>query len=62
MADIPVGDSPAYIFGDPRVNAIYVANSGSNGTSVINTKTNKVSAEVTFDKIPSGGVMLNTII
>ena len=44
-----------YIFVDPFLGDIYVANSDSGGVSVINGKTNEAVAGVTFNVSPFGG-------
>ena len=77
LYDIPVGHDPVYIFGDKsHIDTIYVANSGGQdisvgsdmpfitggGISLINIKTDKVVAGVTFHKSPfiGGSVICNT--
>ena len=63
VTDIRVGNSPINIFDDPsQSDAIYVANSGSNGVSVINSIKKEVVAGVTFDINPfrSGEIVCDT--
>jgi YVTN family beta-propeller protein len=53
IKDIAVGKNPSMIYGNlSSSEAIYVANSGSDGISVINNMTNEVVAGVTFDVSP----------
>jgi YVTN family beta-propeller protein len=46
--------SYSYIYGDPDLGAIYVANSDSDGVSVINSVTNELVAAVIFNIKPFG--------
>ena len=53
--DIPVGETPVYIYVDPFLGDIYVANRDSGGVSIINGKTNEAVAGVTFNVSPFRG-------
>jgi YVTN family beta-propeller protein len=53
--EIPVGVNPRYIFVDPYLRDVYVANGDSGGVSVIDGKTNEAVAGVTFNVSPFGG-------
>jgi YVTN family beta-propeller protein len=52
---IPVGEAPVYVYVDPFLGDVYVANRDSGGVSVINGKTNEAVAGVTFNVIPFRG-------
>ena len=50
-ATFTVGDSPEGVAVNPVTDRVYVANSGSNGISIIDGKTNKM-----VDNITGGGI------
>jgi YVTN family beta-propeller protein len=54
IATIPVGLSPSAVSFAPTNGDMYVANSGGNTVSVIDTSTNKVIATISVGKNPSG--------
>ena len=53
-ANIRVGDRPVDIAVNPATNLIYVANSGSNTTSVIDGSTNKLVRDIQVGAFPLG--------
>jgi YVTN family beta-propeller protein len=53
VTNVPVGKNPSSISINPNTNLVYVANTGSNTTSVINGTINRVVADITVGDFPA---------